>query len=323
MTEFEARSRWSMAVRCPRMAAYALHGTVADEEPAELTRGYWRRGKQLQADVAASFVDQYGTDAVVLEKPIPWPAGIAHGDIYVKPEKLAVEVKSTASKVPEDYHLLQLAGQIHFDSEAERGALIMVNPSNLARRVLPLPALTDALVENVESTAAAVAQAAAGTLPDRCCERPSDAFGRMCPFPATCFADWEPPAPFELAGDVAVIADELLDLDAEYKQAQENLADVDERRRARRADLRRLLEPAREYASDGLHVKITPVRGRVTYDIATAIKTGNVDEAALEPFKTVGEGYDRFTVKYVEETDAAQEPAAVLSGLEFGDEAPF
>lgn len=330
MTVFEARSRWSMAVRCPRMGALALRGTESDP-PDEVQQGYFRRGKQLQADVYESYRLQYGDENLIVEKPIPWPAGIAHGDIYVRPERLAVEVKSTASMLPLDHHLAQLAGQVEFDPDADRGLLILVNPSNLTRRPIPMPVVTDDMRDKVHQIADAVARSAdpAAPLPDRVCQRPSEAVGRFCPFAAVCFHDWQPPDPIVLAPTVAALVADLDLADTEVRDAKDDLAAREHRRDTIRAELRKTLEPATSYLSpdDELVVQITEVAGRVTWDVKTAIETGVVDPAALEPFRKEGRGHERWRIRpALLEQAEAQDSASVLAGLtveDFGDEAPF
>lgn len=323
MTEFEARSRWSMAVRCPRMGAYAMRG-ADPAEPDEIQRGYFLRGKQIGSYVADRFAEQYGEDQIIREKPIPWPAGIAHGDVYVKPERLAVEVKSTASLVPLDYHLLQLAGQILFDPDADHGALVLVNPSNLLMRTLPMPVVPDELADQVHDIAAKVAKAAdpAAPLPDRCCAKPSDAFSRQCPFVVTCFTGWEPPEPVDVVGEVARLVAELKEIEDDLRGEREQIKATEVRRDTVRAQLRRTIEPATEYVSplDELAVRITPVDGRVTWDVATAIKMGAVREETLEPFRKVGRPYERWTVKPRPELMEEPAPERVLAGLAADDD---
>lgn len=332
MTIFEARSRWSQAVRCPRMGAMGLRGSTP-EDVDETTLGYFQRGHQLGAWMLDRFVRQYGADDVVAEKPVAWPAGIAHTDFFVKSQKLAVEVKSAADPRPLDYHLRQLAGEVEFDPDATQGALIIVNPSNLFVRTLPMPVVPDDLRDEVHEIAATVARAAdpSSPLPDRTCVRPSDAMSKMCPFATECFQDWVAPDPVEIADDVALLVALHLELDEEYKQATTHVADVKSRRDVVRAELAKTIEPAREYLSrdDELMVRRTAVAGRTTYDVVLAAQMGAIGPdviAALGPFTREGKGFDRWTVKPAHLIDSGEEqdPARALAGLiDFGNEAPF
>lgn len=329
--KFEATSRWSLAVRCPRMGAYSLRGATP-EPPDEYQLGYFRRGKQLENDVYESLALEFGADDLIRHKPIPWPGGIAHGDIFICSLGRSIEVKSLADPRPLDYHLMQLAGQILFDEDATDGALCVVNPSNLQRRWYPMPVVTDELAERVHATAQAVALSAdpSSPLPPRVCGRPSDAQSHMCPFSGDCFAGWVAPDPVELEPDVALLVSQHAELDDELKQAKETVKDIEERRSVVREELGKTIEPAREYLNrdDELVVRRTPVAGRVTWDVDLAIRMGAVNAAVLEPFRRVGAGFDRWTVKAAHLADAEpQDAGRTLAGLvpsgEWGDEAPF
>lgn len=312
------------------MGAMGLRGS--EPEPVdETTLGYFERGHQLGAWMLDKFVRQYGKDDVVAEKPVAWPAGIAHTDFFVKSEKLAVEVKSAADPRPVDYHLKQLAGEVEFDPEAEHGALVIVNPSNLQIRTLPMVTVPDELRDEVHEIASAVARAAdpSAPLPPRTCARPSDAMSKMCPFAIECFADWDAPEPIDVADDVALLVAQHVELDAEIKQAKVALEDAEERRREVRAELAKTIEPAREYLSrdDVLTVRRTAVAGRTTYDIQLAAEMGAIGPdviAALAPFTRVGRGFDRWTIKAAYVDGEEQDSSRTLAGLlDFGAEAPF
>jgi hypothetical protein len=314
------------------MGAMGLRGSIP-EEVDETTLGYFERGKQLGAWMADRFIRQYGAEDVVLEKPVAWAAGIAHTDIVVKSQRLAVEVKSAADPRPLDYHLKQLAGEVEFDPDVDHGALVIVNPSNLFVRTLPMVVVPDELRDEVHEIASTVARAAdpASPLPGRTCARPSDAMSKMCPFAVECFADWVAPDPVEIADDVALLVAQHVELDEEIKQAKAAVDDAEERRRVVRAELAKTIEPAREYLSldDELVVRRTAVAGRVLVDVQLAAEMGAIGPdvmTALAPFTRQGKGFDRWTVKPAHLIDSGekQDPARALAGLlDFGDVAPF
>lgn len=328
MTIFEAASRWSFAVRCERMGAYALRGATP-EEPDEITQGFFRRGKQLETDVYDSLELQYGADDLIRSKPIPWPAGIAHGDIFIRSLGRAIEIKSAADPRPLDAHLLQLAGQILFDDDAQDGALCVVNPSNLMRCWYPMPVITDEMAERVHEVAQAVAVAAdpASPLPERVCSRPSDAQSHMCPFGGICFQDWSPPDPVELETELAAIVPDLDAAEKAVSDARRNVKDLEVERDLLRDRFRHVIEPATMFLApdDELVVGITRVEGRVTWDVATAIKMGAVSADALEPFRKVGKPSERWKVRNAHVADTEpQDAGRTLAGLvaDFG-EVPF
>lgn len=322
-TRLRGATRWSMAARCPRMAVFAFQG-VDPVEPDEETRLRWERGKLDQEWVVThKLAPTYGADNLVREKSVPWPTaglpiGELHTDVFVAGEGLPVEVKSHFNGEVMDSDILQLAGEIHFDPDAgDVGALIVVD-RNL--HVDPIPVkLTDDLRQRVEETAAQVVAGTKGTLPERCCDKPADGYGRLCPFIRHCFGeDWQPPEPLDLSGEFAVLASELVHAEDGYRAQQAAAETAKERRDEIREQLREAgLEPG-EYANDGIHIKLTHVRPRVTFRRELAVKAGiwtDIDEERFSPFVKVGEPSERWTVKRLGGT--------VLDPDDFGSDAPF
>jgi hypothetical protein len=302
-TRLRGKTRWSMACKCPRMAVYALRGEEP-HEPSDRSRRLMARGRQLGEWMGRRFQQRYGADNVVLEKPVLWPngglpVGELHTDVFVKPERMAVEVKSTAQ--PEsliDSALTQLAGEVHFDPDADKGLLAIVDPNDLAEELLPFR-LTDEKREQVEAIARQVVDAGTtGELPARVCEKPSDGLALFCPFIDTCFADWTPPLPETLDSN------ELRGLvyqAAGHKHTRDALQDrVEEADAAYRRDLERLaahLEPGVDYQVGSISIRRTVVKGRTTYRIPAALKCGVVSEEQLAPFTKIGEPHERWTIE--------------------------
>lgn len=312
----EARSRWSMASRCARQGAYALLGEEP-AEPDEQTRRYFLRGKQIGRYVVEQLEAKFGATDVVAEKAVEWPAGIGHADAFVQSEALTVEVKSRTSLEVTDDDLAQIAGYMHFDPDSERGGLILVHPSSLDERVLPV-LLTDELRGQVEEAVERVVRAGkTGELPERCCERPSDARSKMCPFAEVCFSDWTAPPVIQVNGQVAELAPELYRAELDTKQARRLTAEAEARRDELRAQLRDVLEPGMVYEAGGYRLRRTVVKPRVTYDVASALKAGQLAEANVAAFRRVGQGHDRWSV------DALDDGQPAIPSDDFGEEAPF
>jgi hypothetical protein len=303
------------------MAAYGLRGEQP-EEPSEQTRRYWARGKQIGAYMAERFIERYGADDVTLEKPIPWAAGIAHADIHVRSQRLTVEVKSQADPTPRDDQLLQLAGQVVFDPDADRGALIIVDPSSLYERVIPMDAVPERLEERAHQAAAEVAAAAdpSAPLPDRVCDRPSDTHARTCPFATVCFHDWQPPPRQLLHGAVSTLVDELSHIEHDLAQHRAAIRDLERERDGIRSDLRRVIEPEHEYDTGTVAVRVTEVKGRVTWDIKTALATGSLDEDELAPWRKQGDPWERWKITPIGDEAVDVHP---LPPEDYGDEPPF
>lgn len=325
MTGFEAQSRWSFTIRCPRMGAYAIRG-LEPEEPTEDMLGYFARGKDCEEHVAQRFIAQYGAADIIRHKAIPWPAGIAHGDIFVRSKSLPVEVKSMADPRAVEDHIGQLAGQIAFDEDADsQGLLVLVNPVNY--RLHPFPVtLTEELTAKVHERAAQVARAAdrKAPLPDRVCERPSDAIGKGCPFVGECFSDWEVPDPVLLEGDVATLAHDLFLVEREMREHKAALGELEERRNELRAELAHTVEPATQYrtADGAVDIKITEIAGRTTFGLKAARETGQfgaADEKRFEAFISTGKGHRRWNVKLAAEPERGDSGEGIDSLADWGD----
>lgn len=327
------RTRWSMAAKCPRMCAYGLLG-AEPAEPDERTKRLWRRGRQLGADVANDFAAKYGEDQVVREKAIQWPdgglpLGELHTDVFVKPEKMAVEVKSSTSPASIlDDAITQLGGEIRYDTDAEVGCLAIVDPTGWRDTELIPVLLTAELQERVEAIAQQVVGAAAGgEMPKRVCEKPSDGRGKFCPFVDVCFSDWQAPDPLNLDGDVA----ELL---VEYKLAQDDekaaKAVVGEKE-TRRKELGEQLAgwellPGVEYVGPGVRAKRTHVAASEKLSYSTLKKAGVLQSSIwtpehdelIAPFVKLSGAHDRWKVDLVGATTVSSTAAE-----DFGDDAPW
>lgn len=323
------RTRWSSAAKCPRMCAFGLLG-ADPAEPDERTKRLWRRGRQLGADVANDFAAKYGEDNVIREKAVPWPdnglpLGELHTDVFVKPEKMAVEVKSSTSPASIlDDAITQLGGEIRYDDEAEVGCLAIVDPTGW-RDVELLPVfLTDELTERVEGIADQVVTAAnGGPLPERVCKHPSEGKGKFCPFIDVCFADWQAPDPLDLSGDIAQLA-------VDYKQAQEDeqaakktVAEAEKRRKEIGAQLSEWsLIPGMDYVGGGVKVKRTHVADSPRFSYSKASKAGVFSspiwtpehDALIQPFVTLSGGHDRWSVTVLSESQAPKP-----TGEDYGD----
>jgi hypothetical protein len=300
-SHLEARSRWSSAAKCSRQGAYGLLG-VEPGETDDRTRRLWVRGKQLGAYVADSFAAKYGEQNIVREKAVPWPAGILHQDVFVIPERAAVEVKSTNSPASIlDAALMQLAGEVHFDPDADHGLLVLVNPSDLEMEFVPF-VLNDEWVERVEKTADEVMRAGASrgqTLPERVCGKPSDGRGRFCPFIEHCFEGWVPPE-VEPVTDPAIIelVGEWIAAKQEYRRHKGDEETAHETYKEVEAKLNEYgFQAGRDYQAGPYVFRRISVKGRETFQLARARKSGMWtpgDDDRFADFVTIGEPSERY-----------------------------
>jgi hypothetical protein len=295
--------RASELSRCPRMAAYRKFETP--EEPTDLERRYFARGRLYGEFVAKQLAERYGADNVVFEKPVRWAFGTAHPDIYVKSEKLIVEVKSTTAPPTSllfDMAIWQTRIYMHLDPDAERGQVYVINPSSLVREdVIPVelhPEHADQIDQWLEAVAVAVRSQGA-QMPERVCSKPSDGRSRLCPFIETCFAGWEPQL-------VKIDDEKLVELAAkhhalaEQERVSRRAADALKKERQQlEQELGALIDPG-EYEADGYVVRRTHVGAREKFDIGRARKAGAWGAAHDEVFgpfvQLVGE-HERFSVK--------------------------
>lgn len=318
-----------MAARCSRMAAYGLLGETP-EEPSEHLKLLWIRGKMDEGWwIENVLAPKVGLENITREKAVPWPAtglpiGELHEDAFVATEGMPYEIKSHAGGQIMDSDFLQLKGALHYDQDVapdggpKVGALVVID-RDLKWEALPV-FLTPDDVEEIEQRAADVIRAGkTGELPDRVCEKPSDARGHLCPFADTCFAGWQRPDPKHLDGDIALLAIELGHAqDAE--RAARKIASEHEAVRKELAE--RLagweLEPGVEYMGAGVRVKRTHVNDVERLSYSELKKSGMLDEelaARLGPFVSRSGAHDRWKV--------VADAEAELIDADFGDEAPF
>lgn len=299
----QGRTRWSMAARCPRMAAYGLLG----EEPEAVTerqRGRFQRGHDAQRYYAGRLVEKYGEDAIQTEKAVAWPAapalpaGELHTDVVVKPERLAIEVKHS-EYIDSNFgeYMTQLAGQVHWDPDVDAGALVFLDRDYQEIAMFPL-VITDEWVGIVEGIADEVIEAGkTGKLPARTCERPGDAVGKFCPFAETCFADWEP-EPAALHHEAEAAATEAYLADRDLKAAKSALKPLEERWEAAKEALAEVELGAGENACGNITVKVTEVSGSQRFSLAKALKSGvwtTMHDELFHPFISRSDGHKRYS----------------------------
>lgn len=321
-------TRWSMAARCARMAAFGLFGEQP-VDPSDETRLQWARGKMDETWWIENVLEpRVGRENIVREKPVPWPAGglpigELHTDAFVVTEKRPYEIKSHFSGEPMETDFVQLCGQMHFDPDCEDdfGVLVTID-RDLHWEALPVM-LTAERVEQVEAIAAEIVAAGqSGELPERVCQRPSDGRSRLCPFVAKCFAGREPPDALDLDGETAQLALEAHQLDMARKQLKPayDLAEAAYKEKVKLLNGRPIVAGVPAHG-DGVSVKKTLYGAHEEFSLKKARLAGLWTAAHDELFgpfmKLVGEHF-RYSIDVV--APAAPAAAAVE---DFGDEAPW
>lgn len=327
MSEHErlsGRTRWSMAVRCPRMAALALQGA----EPEPLTpreEGRFQRGKDAQRFYGRKLVAKYGEENVHHEVAVAWPTephpiGELHTDFVIEPERMAIECKSSES--PDslfDSAVTQVAGAIHWSPDVDHGAVVFLDRDYQETDMYPV-VLTDSLVDEVESIAKQVVDAAqTGELPKRVCGKPSDGRGHLCPFIDGCFAGWVAPEIPENEGETIPTLATTAYLARQRYDAAKSISDEAEKEwKAAAGELIEAGCPEGESTVPGLIVKRTVVADRQTFSMSKARKAGlwsAAHDELFDPFMSMGGGHSRFDFRRIEGEELEHE--------DYGEEAPF
>lgn len=277
-----AKSRWSAAARCPRWAALGGLG-YEPAEPDDRTQRIWHRGKLFGWFVANQFEAKY-PGSIVTEKEVTWPGGTLHTDVFVIPEKLPVEVKSsTAPRSLLKDALMQLAGEVHFDPDAgDTGALILVNPVDLEEQIVPL-VLDSEWRDRVEARASEIVRALAtrgDDMPDCACATPGQCHFKGCPFTKVAWEGWQPPAPLELPTAVAPLFTRYYRAQTEERRLKSEAKSFETERKTVQEEIAALgLDAGAEYSVGPFKVARAHVEGaHVEYE---------------------RKSYDRFTVKRV------------------------
>jgi len=316
VTFIQTDARLSETARCARITHLRMNGAEG-AEPDQQTQRYFRRGHLFESYVRDQLVERFSEDDVEEQRDINWPLGVGHADLFVRSERLLIEVVSTVSPSPKmlGWKIEQLKQYLHYDPEAEHGAVYVINPSSLdGEQILPVT-LTD---EDRDRITTRVAMLDTGELPDRVCRRPSDARSMMCPFSVECFDGWQATPLEEFGEELDGAVAELERAEDSYRTANANLKEIKKERDQARRMVREYVDLDREYvSSDGVRVKVIEIQ-RTSYDIDTAIETSVVDAALVEPFKTTGNPHERWYVKRLRE-----QPSVSVEDFDYGEEAPF
>lgn len=312
--------RLSELARCPR--ACALRGLGAEPtEPSGRQRRWMSRGQIFGMYAALQFEQLHGKGNVEREREVPWPLGTGHADIYIRPEKLLIEVVSSTS--PDGIlpaKIRQVRRYLHFDPEAERAAVYVINPADLDREDLIPVELRDEDVDEIEDEVSAVQEAlAGGDLPDCSASTPTECrLARFCSFTDVAWAGWFPPPATELpaAPDVVALLVEWTackTAEAEHKAA--GAANYERRREVQALLAEHGVEAGTEYAVGGFSVKRQVRAGSASFSLARARSSGTWTpghDEMFAPFLKVGDPSEMWAIKKLGETD-----------LDFGEEAPF
>jgi hypothetical protein len=304
------------------MAAYGLLG-VEPEPPTPREQGRFARGRDAGHYFARQMKAKHGEENVVEEAAVPWPAppelpiGELHVDVIVKSERLGIEAKNTKwVDSLFDSAVLQIAGGVHFSPDLDTGLVVFLDHEYQVTDEFPV-FLTDELVEQVESIAAQVVEAGkTGTLPERVCEKPSDARSHLCPFAEHCFSDWAAP-PAEEREDLSELASEAYLIQRELKAVKGAAGDLQQRWEEMKGRLLAVDLLPGETMAGPIRIRRTDRKSSRRFSLSKAEKAGvwgPIHEETLGSFVSFSEGSTTFDLQKTE----AEAPL----DLDYGD-VPF
>lgn len=326
-SKFDPREwRMSELGSCPRRHVLRVVGYEADAMSEE-TAAYFERGNIIESWLVQQFREQYPR-RVRTQVEVLGPGCTGHIDLYLATERLIVEVK-TANEAAEQFglpkpeHLYQVQAYLHFGRkhgilyngrttrlpDDARAEIVYFLLGRQLRYVVYPVEYSPAVGHEIECNLQALQQMAQrGELPGVPAGYSADRYpcswrgGEVrCPFYRYC---WDGQAETAPAGDApgaeqlfrkyadtraryGVLSDQIKAVKQQLDYLEEQLEDVF---RARQVDKGALI-------AGGVQISRTPVAGRVTYDIESAALAGAVDLDRLAPWKRIGSGYVRWTVK--------------------------
>jgi hypothetical protein len=292
--------RWSSVRSCPRKAVYeALDAPARDHSDREQRIMF--RGRRLGRDYADWLAAKHGEGNIERERPVKWPLGTGHIDVYLRETRTAIEVLSSAhaSDAMVRSKLVQLAGYMAYDGEVENGALVILDPSDFSEQRVIVAKDSDVYGGLLDEVAERVGQVVLwrdyGTMPDRVCRKPQDGRGHFCRYIDTCFQDWEPPElPQVSTREAATLAASLHSTKTARRElaARDKLLDAEQR--IIQAELAELVEPG-DWNVGGYEVRRSP-RTRQSFRLALARNDSRFPDTLLDEFTSVS-AYEVWDVK--------------------------
>lgn len=273
----------------------------------------------MELYVRRQFEEKYGKDQIEAQREVTWPLGTGHIDIYVRSEKLIVEVVSTVGGSIE-HKIRQARLYLMHDPEALNAAVYIVNPSSLSgEEFLPVYTSDQDIIDLQDRIASVQTAVDGGPLPDCVHNSPSGCAHSGCPFYKTAWEGWEPPDPVDLSDSPAVVrlAADYYHADKAYREAKALEEERKATRDALKDDLVELLPVGQDVTAGPLSVRRIHVTGRETLSWSKARQAGlppGVEEI-LQPFVSISDGYSRLQIKRV-----SDDP--ITASNDFGD-VPF
>jgi hypothetical protein len=325
-TPFDPREiRLSEVGGCARKQTLRILGYTATE-PTETQPSIFASGHEHEERVFHLWATRYPR-LVRRQIRVRTPYGTGHIDLWVAPERLIVEVKTTTLKMhdrlPLPAHVDQVLMYLHFwgrarDAQAEIAYRLKETGEILSFAVDYDPDRVATLLRTLGAIESAVSVEEPLPIPDgytafafRC------AWGTgRCPFWDHC---WGTDAAVAREKDVVVVTHPALAAAAERYaalRAQRHALsveghDLEEDQRALEAQFAEELSThgATVLQAGPYRITGTPKAGAVSYRIKDALAAGAVDAAVLAPYRTVGKPTRTWTLKTLPAAVAAEQSA--------------
>lgn len=316
--------RLSELAKCPRMCSLRAIGAEPEEIAPEWQR-YFTRGHLFEQYVYEQYAAEHGRENVRRQIIVDWPLGQGHADMYVRPRRELIEVKSTTA--PDgaifDSAVKQVRFYKHFYQPAKRAGVYLVNPSDLRREdFIPIkvtPSDVDEIVALVRMVETAI-ETDGEELPACSAENPAQCKRLGCPFTAQAWEGWEPPTETLVGDEASALVIALEELKRDYRKFS---AEADERKKGYALVQEQLaalgVQPGKDYLVAGRKLRRIVAAESESFSLAKARTAGGWtadDDERFSPFLKPRAGSERWSIDRVSD-------AAVASAEDFGEEPPW
>lgn len=302
-------ARASSAVRCITKAQHEALGTPRDDDQQAWLEKHFRRGVNVGKAWAAGVISADGSrvNEYWLEAPVKWGLGWeGHADLIDTERKIVYEAYHAAGGAFREEKALQAAFYADSLGPEYTAELAVIDTTDVHDEegfaVQPYEINVDGLrdrVRDIKQRVITAVEAGAWNPADRVSDTPHHSECRSCPFSATCFAGWEPPAPQDVPGlEDKFEALRITESDLHHAEAQAKT--VKQRRDLQREAIREYLEPGIPVTSGDTTIQITEVKGRTSVKLSDYQKAGNQIPDTLAPFIKHGKGHERWDVRKVD-----------------------
>lgn len=257
----------------------------------------------------------------IVERKVPWLAGVGHVDVYATATNTVIEVLSSRYATQAHSKLLQAIGYAANIDGCKAVCLVIVDPSDLSEERVVVTEGSEEwerlLGECHQRIDEIRVWTETGEMPRRVCSKPSEARGHWCRYSTTCFEGWEP-EPLAALDDPEVqrLATDLAHVKAKRKTGAAVDRVLEKSQREIQSRLADLVDPGTRGIAGTVKLERSS-RTRASFKLALAKEDSRLPAELLEEFTEVSD-YDVWTADLL---DGAGQLAPAPD--DYGDEAPF